>query len=211
MGWGIGNYKNVNVLLGKTLRDIKVKGDEMWFYCTDGSEYKMYHDQDCCESVTIDDVSGDLLDLIGSPITLAEETSESGRDGEWGESHTWTFYRFATVNGYVDIKWYGSSNGYYSESVSFEETKPSIEEKALDKTYHSPYCNECGGCGEDGCCSAAACTQRGGDYCDVYLRELKFGYIMNKWFYNEIRSHISEELQKLYDDKWSDTYDQLMK
>jgi hypothetical protein len=75
----------------------------------------------------------------------------------------------------------------------------------------SPYCKECGGCGEDGCCSAAACTQRGGDYCDTYLRDLKLGYVMNRWFIENVHPHISEELKNLYDTKWSDTYDILNK
>jgi hypothetical protein len=123
------NTNNVNELIGKTLSDIKVNRDhdEITFVCQDDSEYLMYHDQDCCETVTIDDVSGDIMDLVGSPITLAEESSEAGVDSEWGDSSTWTFYRFATVKGYVDIKWFGSSNGYYSESVNFKQTKPKLE------------------------------------------------------------------------------------
>lgn len=82
----------------------------------------MYHDQDCCEAVSIDDIVGDINDLIGSPLTMAEEVTNPdglGRKDEYDESYTWTFYKFATNKGYVTIKWYGESNGYYSESVDF--------------------------------------------------------------------------------------------
>jgi hypothetical protein len=70
-------------------------------------------------------VIGDLTDLVGSPILLAEEVSSEAENNEKGEddygSFTWTFYRFATIKGTVTVRWYGSSNGYYSESVSFDE------------------------------------------------------------------------------------------
>lgn len=122
MGWG--NNVNVNVLEGQVIKEIrKVDNEELYFYMEDGKTYRMYHDQDCCESVYIEDIIGDLDDLIGTPIGMAEEVTEDGsgkdKDG-WYDSVTWTFYKFATLKGYVTIRWFGESNGYYSESVDLE-------------------------------------------------------------------------------------------
>lgn len=106
-----------------------------------GEVYGMHHQQDCCESVGIEEIIGDLDDLIGSPVLIAEERSSTEPSEELAaqrskekaeaeakneyyynyeyDSETWTFYEIATNKGSVTIRWYGSSNGYYSESVDF--------------------------------------------------------------------------------------------
>lgn len=115
-----------STLLGRTLQSVtgEVGGDRIDFVTDDGKRFVLAHNQDCCESVSIESIVGDLADLIGSPITLAEESeSRENPPGveapEYDESFTWTFYKLATIKGYVDIRWYGSSNGYYGESVDF--------------------------------------------------------------------------------------------
>jgi len=116
-GYYPNEYKGVSVLVGKVISEIKQDEEEILFHTTEGELYRMYHEQDCCESVTIEEIIGDLEDLVGSPILMAEESSNSEEEA-YG-SATWTFYKFATNKGYVTIRWYGSSNGYYSESVDF--------------------------------------------------------------------------------------------
>lgn len=115
------NYNNVDFkdLEGKTITSIDKRDDELDINTSDGKSYRMYHRQDCCESVYIEDVIGDLDDLIDSPITMAEEVTEEFQGGY--DSGTWTFYKLATNKGYVTLRWLGTSNGYYSERVDFVE------------------------------------------------------------------------------------------
>lgn len=122
------NVRKFEVLKGLTIKSITgaSEGSEEILIETEcGKTFKMHHEQDCCENVSIDSVVGDISDLIGVPILLAEESEgELPPKNEFGytdESCTWTFYKLGTVKGYVDIRWYGSSNGYYSEHVDFEE------------------------------------------------------------------------------------------
>jgi len=133
---------DISELVGKTLISVERSedSDELFFTCNTGEKYVLYHEQDCCETVTIDDICGDLEDLVGVPILKAEEVSNEeyenafeekftkkskygymvSEDGGYKpESYTWTFYKFATIKGYVDVRWFGESNGYYSEGVDF--------------------------------------------------------------------------------------------
>lgn len=132
-------------LIGKTLKTVINHDDErITFETSDDEVFSLYHHQDCCEQVHVESITGDLQDLVGTPILVAEERASDedpddiveaakkeqlkaiaeGRD--WypysEESQTWTFYTLRTIKGSVDIRWHGSSNGYYSESVDFSKS-----------------------------------------------------------------------------------------
>lgn len=123
---------NISGILGETLT--KVEGMEagseaVLFTCASGRKFRMWYEQDCCASCDLEDVIGDPEDLIGHPLLMAEDVScgdEPAPDNGYGppESFTWTFVKFATIKGYVTLRWYGSSNGYYSESPTFAEITP---------------------------------------------------------------------------------------
>ena len=115
------DYREFAELLGKTLTDVTLGHDTVRFDVAGGTAYLLEHQQDCCEYVYVESVVGDLADLIGEPITRAEEVSHSDNPphGAATESHTWTFYKLDTRKGGVTIRFLGESNGYYSESVDF--------------------------------------------------------------------------------------------
>lgn len=127
--------RKINEHLSKGI--IKVEGlcagsDEVLFYCKDGFLIKMYHKQDCCENVIIESVDSEINnnDIYTDCSTcFMTETAYSDTNND-DDSFTWTFYNVKTNKGYDTIRWYGESNGYYSESVDFEI----IEAKTLVST-----------------------------------------------------------------------------
>ena len=116
-------HKSIQELLNKTITEIKPSDEQIIFTLSDGSKYKMYHEQDCCESVWLEDTVGEYSDLLNSPILRAEEVHSDDKPPTTqylDESSTWTYYTLATIKGTVVLRWFGTSNGYYSESVDFK-------------------------------------------------------------------------------------------
>lgn len=110
---------NISNLVGQTLIRVQA-GDELIRLETRENRYEMYHQQDCCERVYISDICGDLQDLVGAPILFAEEVFDGNKGTEkeiYGGTSTWTFYKLSTIKGDVTISWFGTSSGYYNESV----------------------------------------------------------------------------------------------
>jgi hypothetical protein len=144
-------------LKGKIVIDIVLQngvhddGDEIIFKCKSGW-YIMLHCQDCCESVTLEDfdLESAKQTLIGSEIIQANELKSSElppKKGNKPDSYTWTFYRLATIKGWVDIRWYGTSNGYYSESVELYHVPAEVSEEEFWEQIQSQngtkYCMMC--------------------------------------------------------------------
>ncbi|GEP95554.1 DUF7448 domain-containing protein [Chitinophaga cymbidii] len=118
----------INELIGKTPLQIDVREDSIVFHFED-SKYGFFPDECYLNdaSIFVEDINGDVLDLIGHPILKAESTSSTERPkGSMPHdsySHQeWTFYHIASIKGNVTIRWYGGSDEY-STSVSFIKIK----------------------------------------------------------------------------------------
>jgi hypothetical protein len=109
----------IEQMIGLTMSRVEnINSQQLVFKPTDGFDFYFCHHQDCCEFVYIEDICGDLSDLVGEAIVQAEIISNAGTPKYDADSYTWTFYKFATIKGSVTVRWLGTSNGYYSESVS---------------------------------------------------------------------------------------------
>jgi len=130
--WESANFED---LLGKTLVEIKVvyenddEDDIINFKDTEGKEYQMFFPEtDYGFHGYLHDICGDLENLLNSPIVMAEESGEEENDDEdEGDLEyyektimDWTFYKLATIKGYVTISWYSESLFYYTVPVYFK-------------------------------------------------------------------------------------------
>jgi hypothetical protein len=134
VGW---KYIDIETLIGKKIIELNIResADEVLFGTDDGKKWIMHHNQDCCESVDLERVDGELSDLLYEIITDAECKTFSGyeddgdwpkfllKEPEWLESWTVSKLDFTTAKGLVSFIWQGRSNGYYGEEVQIEEVE----------------------------------------------------------------------------------------
>lgn len=114
---------------GKTIQEIrgcKKHSDEVTIKFTDGSCLKFYHRQDCCETVLLEDFDVTPEDLVNANIISIEERISNSNENEikplntWDQSYTWSFYVIKTSRFTMTMRWYGESNGWYSETVTID-------------------------------------------------------------------------------------------
>lgn len=120
-------------MVGKEIIDIgglRGGSEAVVIYHGAGQFTVFFHIQDCCEHVSLEDFEGDERDFVGSRVLSAE--CVMSKDDTDDESATWTFYKIETTKGGLWFRWYGESNGYYSEEVNVFFIDVYNEEKPVD-------------------------------------------------------------------------------
>lgn len=117
----VKKIKSLSDLFGKEVKEVigcHIGSYKMTIKFTDGYSLT-FEPADTCAKVEIDDIVGDPHGMVGNKLFHAEVSSNKNLEprDRYDTSYRWTFYKFRTIDGYVDIKWYGYSNGYYSEEV----------------------------------------------------------------------------------------------
>lgn len=86
------------------------------FLSEDGTIFQMTNHND--KELYLADVEGDLNDLVGTQILQAECYTNSGDKPTW----FWTFYKLATIKGYVTLRWSGRMYDLsYSSEVAINQ------------------------------------------------------------------------------------------
>lgn len=75
-------------MIGVTMRSVDSDDENMSFTAEDGRVWSFDHFQDCCEHVRVEDICGDLADLVGSPIVVAEEINNIDEPYACEDSYT---------------------------------------------------------------------------------------------------------------------------
>lgn len=102
-----------SILKNKTIigvNGLKEYSNSVIFQLSNGKKLCMSDFGEIRSSVYIEEIYGDIDDIIDSEILLAECVTQSDK-----KYTLWTFYKLSTINGSITLRWCGEAdNGYYS-------------------------------------------------------------------------------------------------
>ncbi len=117
----MGEDKHISEFIGQKITKISGgnKGDDEIVISFEAMpDIKILHFQDCCEDVQIEDIDANLQDFVGGQLLGIEKSNgELPALDEYDDSYTWSFVKIKTTKGWANVRFYGTSNGYYSEDV----------------------------------------------------------------------------------------------
>lgn len=111
-------------LVGATLHKVETHGSTV-VLTTDRGTFTFAHRQDCCESVILEEAP-ETYDGTGEVI-LRAEVRVVDLPYQHGIRRA-TFYYIATEFDEVNMRWMGTSNGYYGVGVDVTFEPPSVSE-----------------------------------------------------------------------------------
>lgn len=113
--------EDITDIVGMRVASVFHDNEELIFNLMNGDKIRLYHAQDCCESVELIDADYYADDFTNCTIIHAEESTDENNT-DYGHE-TWTFYRIRSNKGFMFLRWWGESNGYYSEAIDIEYIK----------------------------------------------------------------------------------------
>ena len=129
--------EDIELLKDRTIKAIVTDHEEfIIFVLGDNEVVMMNHGQNCCENVSIENINGDLNHLLDTPLLRAEVKSTGNTETSCGDEQ-YTFYTLATISGYVDLRWYGESNGCYSIEVDVDNISVDRLQKFLQQEFRN--------------------------------------------------------------------------
>lgn len=120
------NEEDITDAIGRKIVSVYVNSEMINLNFADGGYIQLYHEQDCCESVWLEnhkEVGEELKRMVGQTIRVFKERTTHSVGG-YSDSVTCTFYTIRTDMESCDFMFRGESNGYYSERVDIDIGAP---------------------------------------------------------------------------------------
>ena len=135
-----------NVLVGKRINGLFIGNDKWTLVFRDiaGRRYRFDTENDCCNSVWFNHVSGvnilgegNSFDLLRGIEVLSVESKGWGDDRSDEDGYEVVqdaFWTIRTDRGYIDLEVRNSHNGYYGGSVSYSGTDDGVPDDLVQIT-----------------------------------------------------------------------------